>query len=95
MEKARIVPRTEGDIVNGGNLYQAKSAACHNKNGRGRGTYPMLAGQYSNYLLKQISSYVKGERPHEGESSRDILTVLKDTDIRDILAYLTSIQSHE
>jgi cytochrome c553 len=95
MEKVMIVARIEGDIVNGGKLYQKECASCHNKNGRGRGAFPMLAGQYSNYLQKQASSYIKGERPHDEETSRGILSELSDTDIRDIMAYLTSIQSQE
>jgi cytochrome c553 len=95
MEKVMIVPRVEGDIVNGGKIYQKECASCHAKDGRGRGSFPMLVGQYSNYLQKQVSSYLKGERPHDEEDSRGILAELKSTDIRDILAYLTSIQPRE
>lgn len=95
MEKVMIVPRAEGDIVNGGKIYQKECASCHAKDGRGRGSFPMLVGQYSNYLRKQANSYLAGERPHDEEDSRGILAELKDTDIRDILAYLTSIQPQE
>jgi len=95
MEKVMIVPRVEGDIANGGKIYQKECASCHAKDGRGRGSFPMLVGQYSNYLQKQASSYLKGERAHDEEDSRGILAELKDTDIRDILAYLTSIQPQE
>lgn len=95
MEKVMIIPRAEGDIANGGKIYQKECASCHAKDGRGRGSFPMLVGQYSNYLKKQTTSYVKGERPHDEEDSRGILAELQDTDIRDILAYLTSIQPQE
>ena len=95
MEKVMIVPRSDGDIANGGKIYQDECNSCHAKNGRGRGAFPMLVGQYSNYLRKQAHSFVKGERPHDEDDSRGILAELKDTDIRDILAYLTSIQSRE
>jgi cytochrome c553 len=95
MEKVMIIPRAEGDIANGGKIYQKECASCHAKDGRGRGSFPMLVGQYSNYLRKQANSYVKGERAHDEEDSRGILAELKDTDIRDILAYLTSIQPQE
>ncbi len=95
MEKVMIVPRAEGDIENGGKIYQEACASCHNKNGRGRGAYPMLVGQYTNYLQKQVSSYRNGERPHDEEDSRGILGTLQDSDIRDILAYLTSIQPRD
>ncbi|MEN6586110.1 MAG: c-type cytochrome [Sulfuricella sp.] len=95
MEKVMIVPRAEGDIANGGKIYQKECYTCHAKDGRGRGSFPMLVGQYSNYLKKQINSYLNAERAHDEEDSRGILAELKDTDIRDILAYLTSIQPQE
>lgn len=95
VDKVMIVPRTEGDIANGGLIYQEQCAFCHGKTGMGGGRYPMLVGQYTTYLQKQIDSYLKGERPHDEDDSRGILAELKDTDIRDILAYLTSIQDRE
>ncbi|PWB49876.1 MAG: cytochrome C [Nitrosomonadales bacterium] len=95
MEKVMIVPRSEGDIENGGRVFKKECASCHAKDGRGRGSFPMLVGQYTNYLRKQINSYIKGERPHDEEDSRGILAELKETDIRDVLAYLTSIQPQE
>jgi len=95
VDKVMIVPRSEGDIANGGALYQEDCAYCHGKTGLGGGRYPMLVGQYGNYLKKQVDSYVKGERKHDDDDSRGILAELKDTDIRDIFAYLTSIQERE
>lgn len=93
VDKVMIVPRVEGDIVNGGNIYQEQCAFCHGKAGRGGGRFPMLVGQYTNYLKKQVDSYLKGDRPHDEDDSRGILAEIKDTDIRDVLAYLTSIQN--
>jgi len=55
----------------------------------------MLVGQYTNYLKKQMDAYIKGERPHEDGAGKDILTTLKEKDLQDILAYLTSIQKQE
>ena len=95
VDKVMIVPRVEGDIVNGGRVYQEECAECHGKTGMGRGHFPMLVGQYTNYLQKQIDAYLKGERPHDDNASRGVLAKIKDTDIRDILAYLTSIQDQE
>jgi len=95
MDKVMIISRSEGDITNGGKIYQKECASCHAKDGRGRGSFPMLVGQYTNYLMKQITSYLNAERPHDEDDSRGILAELKDTDIRDILAYLTSIQPQE
>ncbi|MEZ5615533.1 MAG: c-type cytochrome, partial [Rhodocyclaceae bacterium] len=66
--------------------------SCHGRTGRGRGKFPMLVGQYTNYLMKQVDAYIKGERPHDEEGTTGILNRLGEKDIRDILAYLTSIQ---
>lgn len=95
MDKVMIVPRAEGDIENGGKIYQKECFSCHGRDGRGRGKFPMLVGQYTNYLKKQVDAYLKGERPHDDEGLTGILNTLKEKDIQDILAYLTSIQDPE
>jgi cytochrome c553 len=95
MEKVMIVPRAEGNVDNGGAIYQKQCASCHGKTGKGRGKFPMLIGQYTNYLMKQMDSYVKGERPHDEDDSRGILATLKDSDMQDILAYLTTLQDSQ
>ncbi|MGE5466375.1 MAG: c-type cytochrome [Ignavibacteria bacterium] len=95
VDKVMIVPRSEGDVAHGGEVYAEQCAFCHGKTGRGGGRFPMLVGQYTNYLQKQIASYLKGERPHDEEDSRGVLAELKDTDIRDILAWLTSVQTQD
>jgi cytochrome c553 len=93
MEKVMIIGRVEGDIVAGGAAYQKQCAACHAKNGKGRGMFPMLVGQYTQYLARQMESYRKGERPHdEEEVKQGSLMNLSEQDLQNILAYLTSIQ---
>lgn len=94
VEKVMIVPRTEGDIEAGGKVYQEHCGGCHGRQGKGRGLFPMLAGQYTSYLQKQIDAYLRAERPHEEEVVQDgILYQLKPDDIRNILAYLTTLQN--
>ncbi|MDS4015710.1 MAG: hypothetical protein RKP46_15385, partial [Candidatus Accumulibacter sp.] len=62
-----------------------------------RGMFPMLVGQYTNYLKKQVDAYLKADRPHDEESAREgVLYTLSAKDIQDVLAYLTAIQGvHE
>lgn len=91
-EKVMIIPRAEGDLANGEAIYQKKCAACHGKSGKGRGMFPILVGQYTSYLKRQTDLYVKGDRPHDEEGVVGVLNTLKEQDIQDILAYLTSIQ---
>jgi len=91
-EKVMIIPRSEGDLENGGQIYQKQCASCHARNGKGRGMFPRLVGQYTSYLKRQTDLYLKGDRPHDEEGVVGLLNGLKDQDIKDILAYLTSIQ---
>ena len=95
VDKVMIVPRVEGDIDAGKVVYQRECASCHAKDGRGRGRFPMLVGQYTNYLKRQMDAYLKGERPHDEKVTTGVLNTLKDKDLQDILAYLTSIQDSE
>ena len=91
-DQVMIIPRAEGNIDNGGTLYQKQCAACHARTGKGRGMFPMLIGQYTNYLKRQVNLYLKGDRPHDEEGTVGVLNGLKEQEIQDILAYLTSIQ---
>ncbi len=92
VEKVMIIPRAEGDVDNGGRIYQKNCVTCHGKTGLGRGKFPMLAGQYTNYLKRQMDLYLKGDRPHDDEGTEGILNTLKEKDLQDILAYLTTLQ---
>ena len=52
-DRVMIIPRAEGDLANGEAIYQKQCAACHGKTSMGRGMFPMLVGQYTNYLKRQ------------------------------------------
>lgn len=91
-ERVMIVPRAEGDVKNGKLVYDENCAHCHGKDGRGRSAFPMLVGQYTNYLKRQVDLYLKGDRPHDDEGLKGVLNELKMKDIDDVLAYLTTLQ---
>jgi cytochrome c553 len=95
VDKVMIIPRVEGDIEAGKAVYQSECANCHAKDGRGRSNFPMLVGQYTNYLKKQMDAYLRGDRPHDENGPKGVLNTLKEKDLQDILAYLTSIQGTE
>jgi len=92
VDRVMIIPRAEGNIDHGQAIYQKQCAACHGKTGKGRGMFPMLVGQYTNYLKRQVDLYLKGDRPHDEVGTVGVLNSLKEQDVQDILAYLTSIQ---
>jgi len=92
MEKVMIIPKLEGDLANGKALYDDECAYCHGGTGRGIRRFPMLVGQYTNYLQRQIDAYLKRERPHDSEESLGVLGRLAKQDIDDILAHITHLQ---
>jgi len=107
MEKVLIIPKLDGDLENGQKLYQEECADCHGATGRGKMRFPMLVGQYTNYLQKQIAAFLKGERPHDQSDDAEedhqskgqqkvvdlgVLGRLDAKDIQDILAYITHLQ---
>lgn len=94
-DRVMIIPRVEGDLAHGGEIFTKQCASCHGKTGKGRGMFPMLVGQYTSYLKRQVDHFLKGDRPHDGEGVVGVLNTLKEQDIQDILAYLTSIQEPE
>lgn len=92
MEKVMILPRAPGDLDNGRSVYQKECAACHARDGMGRGKFPRLVGQYTAYLKKQMEAFVKGERSHDEVERVGVLNRLREQDMNDVLAYLTLIQ---
>jgi cytochrome c553 len=95
MDKVMIIPRAEGDVEKGMIHYQEHCQNCHAKDGMGRSDFPMLVGQYTNYLMKQMQAYRAKERPHDEDRPGGILERFSEQDLQDILAYLTSIQPRE
>lgn len=106
MQNVMIIPKLEGDLANGGKLYKEECAYCHGADGRGKTRFPMLIGQYTNYLQKQMDAYLKGERPHDAVEDEEeeeakpktvtkkvgVLNRLAEKDIKDILAFITRLQ---
>jgi len=81
------VPRYEGDTDSGRDLYNRKCKKCHGAEGKGRGSIPQLAGQYTVYLRLQIELYRSGER--KNEKMDRYLRPLTQEDIENLLAYLS------
>ena len=94
-ERVMIIPRVAGNLANGEAIYQKQCASCHGKAGMGRGMFPMLVGQYTSYLKRQMDKYVKGDRPHDEEGAGGLINKLKEEDMQDILAYITTLQEQQ
>ena len=78
-----------GDIAAG----QEKSKtciACHGEDGMSpTAQFPVIAGQYRDYLYQSLSSYKSGER--KNPIMTGIVAALNDQDMQDLAAYYASL----
>jgi cytochrome c553 len=75
-----------GDIERGRERSQV-CQACHGQDGNGAGDpqYPMIAGQYADYLAQAMRAYKTGER--QNLVMQGFMDTLTDQDIEDLAAY--------
>jgi len=88
------IPRAQGDIEAGEKLYKRECRACHGPEGWGdeKHAVPMLAGQYTSYLWRQVDKYVARTRIHdEAAPEDDLLSEFSREELRDIFAYLSVV----
>lgn len=86
------IPRVDGDIEAGRKLYKRECSSCHGRDGRGEpdGVVPMLAGQYTAYLWRQVDKYLDGIRIHDPSAPEDrLLADFSKPQLGDIFAYLS------
>lgn len=83
------IPRVEGDIELGEEMYVLDCQLCHGKQGKGKedSETPPLAGQYTQYMVLQIQNFINGTRWHE--YAEELFAELEAEEINDILAYLS------
>jgi cytochrome c553 len=86
------IPRAEGDLERGEKLYRKECASCHGKQGEGdqKEAVPMLSGQYTDYLWRQVKKYREGVRIHDPDEPSDrLLLDFEDDELQDIFAHLS------
>ncbi len=91
-KKLLNIPRLDGNYSAGERIYKMECASCHGRRGEGKESKnsPLLAGQYSTYLLKQINTYQSGERIHDNEEpAESIFMEYSSEEIHNLLAYLS------
>jgi cytochrome c553 len=79
------------DVAAGAKLADAQCAACHGKDGKTPTdpSYPKLAGQYPDYLLKALNDYHKGLRKNPIMGA--IAKPLSKADMQNLSAYYGSL----
>lgn len=93
-KKLMQIPRAEGDIEQGRKLYSKECDSCHGKEGWGnhKKAVPMLAGQYTNYLWRQVKQLRTKQRIHDPDApEEELLDEFTDQELADIFAYLSTV----
>ncbi len=96
LESKRLmqIPRAAGDTEAGKKIYRKECAACHGREGWGDHdkAVPLLAGQYTNYLWRQVAKYREKIRIHdETEPEAELLLDFTDQELQDVFAYLSIV----
>ncbi len=86
------IPRAEGDSVKGARLYRRECGSCHGREGWGdpEQNVPQLAGQYIDYLWRQVENLRNRTRIHDpSEPDDELLDEFSNEELTDIFAYLS------
>lgn len=83
----------EPDLENGADINET-CAGCHGANAEGgkEGEYPRLAGLPAEYIVRQIVLYRERQRPNLAMVEHVEMRQLPDSDVRDIAAFMESIE---
>lgn len=93
-ERVVQIPHAPGNAERGASLYRRECTSCHGRDGQGDhdDDVPMLAGQYTAYLWRQIPKYLDKRRIHDPAAPDDaLLAEFSDAEIADIFAYLSRL----
>ncbi len=96
LDSKRVVqiPPADGDVTQGERLYKRECGSCHGSDGMGKQdqSVPMIAGQYTNYLWRQVDKYLARQRIHDKDDpDEELLAAFTREEIRDILAYVSTL----
>jgi cytochrome c553 len=65
--------------------------ACHGSEGQGNEAFPRLAGQHSDYVVKQLVVFQRTNERPEGAIMKTVAHELTADDIRNVAAYVQSL----
>ena len=65
-------------------------STCHGANGEGNATFPRIAGQHADYLVKQLIVFQRTDERPEGAIMKTVAHELARDDIESVAAYVQS-----
>jgi len=92
-ERFNVVQRLPGAIENGKTLYNDECKTCHAKDGAGKPKKeaPPLMGQHGEYLFQSMKMFQFKKRIHDNDPEDDSFDEYTDTQLLDMVAYLTTL----
>lgn len=87
------IPLAQGDVKKGKKLYKGDCKTCHGRKGEGKsnkGT-PLIAGQYTEYLMTQIKFFMKKQRYHDNDPDDETFKAYTPEELQAIMAYLSTL----
>jgi len=93
------IPTAKGDIAKGKEFFMDECKTCHGRKAQGiaRKGAPMLAGQYTAYLMGQIELFKAnakaqdGGRYHDNDEDDETFEEYSEKDLQDILAFISTL----
>ena len=64
---------------------------CHGPQGQGNATFPRIADQHADYIIKQLQVFKKTEERPEGVAMKQVTHALTDENMQAVAAYLNSM----
>jgi cytochrome c553 len=68
-------------------------STCHGPEGKGNATFPRIAGQHEDYLIKQLLVFQRTDERPEGSIMKTVAHELTSQNIRDVASYLQALPS--
>jgi cytochrome c553 len=99
--QAQPIEGDTGRIDTGKRLFEAgvpdkgvpACSTCHGAAGMGNASFPRLAGQHADYLVKQLIVFQRTDERPEGSIMKTVAHELTQQNIRDLAGYLQALQS--
>lgn len=66
-------------------------AGCHGDRAQGQGTFPRLAGQHADYVVKQLRVFQRSDDRPEGSVMKTVAHELSAADVSNVAAYVQSL----
>jgi len=91
-KKLLNIAKLDGDLKAGKKLYKKECKTCHGSKGQGKTKKgaPMLTGQYTEYLKRQVKLFIDKKRIHDHDApDEELLSLLTEEQMHNIYSYLS------